>query len=326
MATLKDVAEKAGVTVTTVSRMLNSRTPVSEKTARRIRQVMDELGYHPNELARSLVKKNSSFIGLIVPSAKNYFFSSVIQCIEHYTTAHGCKLLLCVSNLETQKEKEYFHMLMSNKVLGVILASHTQDLDDMPELNAPLITIDRVLSPRIPSACPDNYNGGYIGAQHLIARGCKRLVYISGSADFDMDANKRYLGLKDACIEHGLDKPGSVNAMEQQFISMDYQETVERVFRRYPKLDGILASNDVIAAAVVRYCRAHQLNVPDQVKVVGYDDSSFAVHCTPQLTTIHQPIDDICRYVVESVLKASNGELIPSSAVFPVTLVQRETT
>ncbi|MDR0928562.1 MAG: LacI family DNA-binding transcriptional regulator [Oscillospiraceae bacterium] len=326
MATLKDVAERAGVTVATVSRMLNGRIPVSDKTSARIQQAMAELHYHPNELARSLAKRSSSFIGLIVPSAKNYFFASVIDSIEHHSAAQGCKLLLCVSNLDTQKEKEYFDMLISNKVMGIILASHTQDLAHMIGLGAPLLTIDRVLSPGIPSACADNYNGGRIAAEHLIARGSKRLVYISGSASFDMDANKRYLGLRDACLAHGLEKPGSVDALEDQFISMEYEDTVDKVFRRYPKLDGIVASNDVIAAAVIRYAHRNGIDIPGQVKVVGYDDSSFAVHCTPKLTTIHQPIDEIARYAVQCILRAAAGEMIPTSAVFPVTLVQRETT
>ena len=175
MATLKDVAQRAGVTVTTVSRMLNDRARVSEKTRLRIQNAMEELDYHPNELARSLAKKNSHFIGLIVPSADNFFFSCVIASVERYASASGYKLLLCVSNHEIQKEKEFFSMLLGNKVAGIILASHTQNLEEFADVDAPVITIDRTVSPRIPSASADNYYGGYIAAEHLIARGCRRL-------------------------------------------------------------------------------------------------------------------------------------------------------
>ena len=160
MATLKDVAQRAGVTVTTVSRMLNDRPRVSEKTRLRIQNAMEELDYHPNELARSLAKKNSHFIGLIVPSADNFFFSCVIASVERYASASGYKLLLCVSNHEIQKEKEFFSMLLGNKVAGIILASHTQNLEEFADVDAPVITIDRTVSPRIPSACADNYYGG----------------------------------------------------------------------------------------------------------------------------------------------------------------------
>ena len=169
MATLKDVARLSGVTVTTISRMLNNRVNVSEKTRAKILAAMEELDYHPNELAQSLIRQKSSFIGLIVPSAKNFFFGAVIDCVERYVCASGYKLLLCVSDLDVNKEVEYFHMLKSNKVAGVILASHTQNLPEHVNLsNLPLVTIDRTLADSVPSACADNYAGGRLAAEHLL--------------------------------------------------------------------------------------------------------------------------------------------------------------
>lgn len=326
MATLKDVAQRAGVTVTTVSRMLNDRARISEKTRLRIQAAMEELDYHPNELARSLAKKNSHFIGLIVPSADNFFFSCVIASVERHASASGYKLLLCVSNHEIQKEKEFFSMLLGSKVAGIILASHTQNLEEFADVDAPVITIDRTVSPRIPSACADNHYGGCIAAEHLIARGCRRLLYVSGSAHLDMDANKRYLGFQDACRRLGVSKPSAVDAAERQFVRMDYQETVAAIFRNHPDVDGILCSNDVIAAEIIQYCRRHEIDIPGRLKLIGYDDTRLASLCSPQLTTIHQPVEDICRYAVESIIHASSGRVVPTCAVFPVTLVERETT
>ena len=326
MATLKDVAELAGVTVTTVSRMMNSRSRVSSKTCARIEAAMKQLDYHPNELARSLAKKNSSFIGLIVPSADNFFFSCVIANVERYASANGLKLLLCVSNQEPQKEKEYFSMLLGNKVAGIILASHTQELAEFLELDAPLITIDRTISPSIPSACADNYKGGQLAAKHLIAKGCRHLLYVSGSAHLDMDANKRYQGFQDACRRLGVEPPQAVDAAETQFVRMDYQETVAEIFHDYPEVDGILSSNDVIAAEIIQYCHRNSLAIPERIRLVGYDDTRLATLCSPRLTTIHQPIEDICRYAVDSILQSSLGRVVPTSVVFPVTLVERETT
>jgi LacI family sucrose operon transcriptional repressor len=171
MATLKDGANLAGVTVTTVSRMMNGRCNVSPATRARIEDAMKTLGYHPNELARGLAKKTSNIIGLIVPSAHNYFFSSIIEHVEACASENGCKLLLCVSNLDVQKEKEYFNMLLANKVMGVILASHTQNIDDFIHIDAPLIVIERSPAPHVPCALTDNYNGGYLAGKHLIEKG-----------------------------------------------------------------------------------------------------------------------------------------------------------
>lgn len=326
MATIKDIAALAGVTVTTVSRMLNNRYNVSEQTKKKIYAAMKELNYQPNELAQSLTKKKSKFIGLIVPSANNFFFSEIIQSVEHYVTEHGYKMLLCVSDLRIEKEVEYLNMLKANKVTGIILASHTQNLMDYITLDSSLITIERTLSSQIPSACSDNYAGGRIAAEHLISKGCRNLVYFSGSKQLDMDANKRFLGFRDTCLLAGVKAPVIIDANEKRFISMEYSDIIQELLRNYPETDGIMASNDVIAVQIIQYCGEHQIAVPERLKIIGYDDTRLATLCVPRLTTIHQPIDDICRYSVEILINASNGLLVPSSMVFPVRLIQRETT
>lgn len=128
----------------------------------------------------------------------------MIDCVERYVCASGYKLLLCVSDLDVNKEVEYFHMLKSNKVAGVILASHTQNLPEHVNLSSlPLVTIDRTLADSVPSACADNYAGGRLAAEHLLDGGCRHLAYISGSAGIEMDANKRWVGFCDVCRERG---------------------------------------------------------------------------------------------------------------------------
>lgn len=117
-----------------------------------------------------------------------------------------------------------------------------------------------------------------------------------------------------------------MDAAERQFVRMDYQETVAAIFRNHPDVDGILCSNDVIAAEIIQYCRRHEIDIPGRLKLIGYDDTRLASLCSPQLTTIHQPVEDICRYAVESIIHASSGRVVPTCAVFPVTLVERETT
>ena len=315
MATLKDVARLSGVTVTTISRMLNNRVNVSEKTRARILAAMEELDYHPNELAQSLIRQKSSFIGLIVPSAKNFFFGAVIDCVERYVCASGYKLLLCVSDLDVNKEVEYFHMLKSNKVAGVILASHTQNLPEHVNLsNLPLVTIDRTLADSVPSACADNYAGGRLAAEHLLDGGCRHLAYISGSAGIEMDANKRWVGFCDVCRERGAEPPVMVDA---------YEPLIHQLFQEHPEVDGVFSSNDIIAAQVLQYCSQQGIEVPGRMKVVGYDDTDLACLTTPPLTTIHQPVEDICRWAVERIVAGeSAGE--PEAKVFPVRLIHRQ--
>ena len=157
---------------------------LAKKTKNKIRQAMKELNYRPNEFARALSLQRSSFIGLIVPSASNMFFCKMTDSVEHHVSKHGYKLLLCTSNLEPKKEFEYFDMLSANKVAGVIIASHTQDIDKNISIDAPIISLDRIISPQIPSICSDNYQGVILAAEHLISKGAKKsCAQSSGSLD-----------------------------------------------------------------------------------------------------------------------------------------------
>lgn len=325
MASLKEVAQKAGVTVTTVSRMLNKPEKVSPATVKRIRQAMRELDYQPNEIARSLSKKTSNFIGLIVPSARNAFFAKVIDSMEHHAAFHGHKLLLCVSNHERQKEIEYFSMLRAHKVAGVIIASHTQDIAESISFDAPILAIDRTISPEISTVCSDNYNGGRLAARLLIEKGCKRVAYFNGGMVLEgMGASLRQQGFEQTLRANGME-PIIQTHREDRFISLKYQDVIAAFFQEHGDIDGAFCSNDFLAAEIIRYAAKHQLRVPEDVKVIGYDDIDLAEFYNPSITTIHQPVDDICQFAVESVVHYGERAL-PSMTTFPIRLVEREST
>lgn len=324
MATLKDVADRAGVTVTTVSRMLNNRVQVSKKTRDRINKAFKELDYQPNELARSLSKNHSNFIGLIISSAKNYFFCKVIDCVEQYAASYGYKLLLCVSNHEPEKELEYFKMLRAHKVAGVIIGSHTQNLGENISFEAPIITFERMIATSIPSVGSDNYSGGVLVAKHLIAKGCKTPAFFTVSPAEGMFASMRYSGFLELCKSKGID-PIYYEAPQDRMISMKYEDAIEDMFQKHAGIDGVFASNDIAAAEILRYCFHNNISVPRELKVVGYDDIDLASFYTPALTTIRQPVEDICRFAVESIVHFKERN-IPVSTLFPVQLIEREST
>jgi LacI family sucrose operon transcriptional repressor len=325
MATLKEVADKAGVTVTTVSRMLNKPDMVHPSTVRRIRQAMRELDYQPNEIARSLSKKTSNFIGLIVPSARNAFFAKVIESMERQTAAGGYKLLLCVSNHERQKEIDYFGMLRANKVAGVIIASHTQDIAESVSLDAPIISIDRVISPAISAVCSDNFSGGRMAAELLVKKGCRRIAYFNGGITLKgMSASLRQQGFEQALRALGVE-PIIQTHREDRFISMKYQDIIAAFLTAHPDIDGAFCSNDILAAELIRYAVRVGRSVPGDLRVIGYDDIDLAELYTPSITTIRQAVDDISQFAVDCILHFGERAM-PASTVFPVQLVEREST
>ena len=171
MATIKDVAERVGVSVTTVSRVLNNRGYLSEDLKRRVYQAMEELNYQPNELARSLFRKKSNIIGLIIPDISHPFFSEIAIHIETFAYKSGYKILLCNSQLDKKKEKDYLNMLKASQVDGIIMGSHTLDTEEYKSINLPLVTLDRQLSESIPYVSSDHYKGGQFSYQTINSQG-----------------------------------------------------------------------------------------------------------------------------------------------------------
>ena len=267
MITLKDVAERAGVSVTTVSRMLNNKGNVSIKTQNIINAAMQELGYFPNDMARSLTVKTSNFIGLIVPSVKSFFFSSVVEHVEISAAEKGFKLLLCVTGNDSKKERDCYKMLMCNRVAGIIQCNLSPKVEKHVHPDSPVVVFERTPSLPIPSVLADNYGGGRMAAEHLIAKGCNRPIYISAKMSSEADGNKREDGFLNAFQEHGLPAPITVNVSWKDRFSSQLDKTIREIFSIYPNIDAI-ASNDVVAAAVVKYCLKNGIRIPEDIKII----------------------------------------------------------
>ena len=173
MATLKDVAAECGLTVTTVSRVLNNRGYISDETRKKVYAAMDKLNYRPNEVARSLSKKTTNTIGVIVPHIRHPYFAEMISNIENAASKHGYKIILCNSKGRSNKEKEYLDMCTSNRVAGIILFSGSVAVQEFTDSNIALVTVERFVENGTAAVECDNKQGGELAAQHLIECGCK---------------------------------------------------------------------------------------------------------------------------------------------------------
>lgn len=325
MATIKDVAQIAGVAVTTVSRILNNRGYIGEATRQKVYKVMEELDYQPNEIARSLYRRKSNIIGLIIPTVSHLFFGELTNYIEYYAYNSGYKILLCNSHRERAKEKEYIEMLKSHQVDGIIMGSHTLEVDEYINLNLPIVTFDRFISDNIPFISSDNFEGGKLATNLLIEKGCKRIAHISGNLNLNLLANKRYEGFIVTANERNAEYvtvQADVNVLE----SNKYEEVIYKLFKDYPDIDGIFASSDIIAVNTINACYQLNKKVPDDVKIVGYDDIRLASLIVPQITTIRQPTEDMSKLAIELISRQINGDDISFKNTLPVTLVERGTT
>lgn len=194
VAKLTDVAALAGVSPTTVSRVINKKGYLSQKTIDKVNQAMRELGYRPNNLARSLQGKSAKLIGLIFPNISNVFYAEMIECLEKELFRHGYKTILCNSEQDSAKEKEYLEMLEANQVDGIISSSHNLGISDYDRVTAPIISFDRNLSPKIPVVSSDNFSGGVLAAKTLQHNGCQNILMITGNDDSDSPTMRRRTG------------------------------------------------------------------------------------------------------------------------------------
>lgn len=321
MATLKDVAQRVGVSITTVSRVLNGRGYISEETRKRVFKAMKELNYAPNEMARSLSGRSSRLIGLIVPYIDHPFFSMLTAAIERSCYDIGYRLLLCTSNGHPGREKELFDMFRSNYVAGVLISSRQEDVSAYMHRNKPLVSIERTIDD-VPSVSCDNYKGGELAAKELEDCGCRH-VLILGNRVFDyLPAHLRYRGFMDACERAGMDYKALYIEPEDIF-GVNLQGLVCDFLAENPQTDGIFATSDVLAARLSRILqdgpRAHRA-----MRVIGFDGLNVSEYL--DLSTIAQPIRSMGALAVEVLAKQIDNALVPERSILPITLVSRGST
>lgn len=329
MPKIDDVAEKAGVSVTTVSRVLNNRGYISQATLDKVHEAMKELNYHPNEMARSLFRKKSNMIGLIIPTVAHPFFGELAHYLEYYADQRGYKMILCNSNRDVAKERKYIDMLKKNQVDAIVMGSMVLDVEHYRHLNLPIVAFDRVVDDNIPVVTSDNLLGGKLASRLLIGKGCRKLAYmqggIGGQHHNDLLAGGRYQGFIDELQNTGIEH-FALNLEGHDLDNRPSEERIVRFLQDHPEVDGVFASSDMIASIVIQACRRLDKRIPEEMKIIGYDDVKVASLLAPRLTTIRQPIQEMSELTIDLIIKQIEGEKVPMVNSLPVTLIERSTT
>ncbi|GEN56992.1 LacI family transcriptional regulator [Halolactibacillus alkaliphilus] len=329
MVSIKDVAKHAGVSVTTVSRVMNNRGYIGEATRKKVEEAIKALNYSPNQIARSLLSNESHLIGLIVPEIRHPFFSEIVHWIEHYASQNNFKIIICNSVNDKEKESGYLQMLKEHRADGVIMCSHTLDIEVYKSLTMPIVTFDRIISSKIPYVASDNYHGGELATQHLIKRGCRKLLHIAGPLDFEMLSNRRFDAFQMTCSRNSIMWDVIEGANVDFTFEDNYRFIEDNLADIIRDFDGVFCSNDIMAYALSVYAFRHGITVPDDLKIIGYDYNSFIRTLqTPKLTTIKQPIEQLSKQLVKSLIKQMkhNDQPLTERAIFDVELIKGETT
>lgn len=300
MAGIKDVAEKAGVSVTTVSRVLNKRGYISQGMYQRVNQAIEELNYCPNQIARNLYLQRTFMIGLLIPDISRPFFARLAKYIEMELNNRGYKMMLCNTVEKANKERECLAMLRQNKVDGIIIGSHALDTAEYQKVSLPIVSIDMKLGSQIPNVTSNHRMGGELAARKLIENGCKNVVQIMGDRRVKINSQERHRVFQKLMEENGV-KCTTFELKKKEFSREEYAKVEEKIFSAALDIDGVFAK-DYIAARVLHTALSRGIRVPQELKIVGYDGTEIAELIYPRLTTVCQNYAAISQSIVNALI------------------------
>lgn len=325
LVTIRDVAKLAGVSQATVSRVLNGTAGVDPEKEKRVINAVNETGFKPNEVARSLFRKSSRIIGYVVPSILNLFLNEIGRAIEDEAFQHGFRVILCNTDEKPEKESLYINMLSSMNADGAVIISNNNGLEaEISSCGFPVVVLDQKIDERysaISVQC-DNYQGGYLAAEHLVQCGCRKIVQMRGPQKY-ISGVDRFRGYLDVCEKYGI---------EPRYVDSNYDfesglECARKILSTFPDADGILASSDMTALSFYKILCQSGRRVPEDVMIVGYDNVRLSTLVTPEFTTVAQPMEKIGRLAVQLIAdKISGQKEVPPNHMLPVELKARQTT
>lgn len=310
--TIKDIAEYTGLSITTISLVLNNKAfKIPQETKKIIFEAAKKLNYRPNQVAVGLVKKRTNTIGLVISDVRNVFFSNLAKSVEDECRKSGWNLILCNTNDIHKRDMEYIRTLADKGVDGILFAMSAdsnqkraeESLKLMEYLKIPYVMIDRYVEwARCRFVATDHFQGGYVAAKHLIDLGHKKIACVTGPL-YLIDADNRLLGYKKALEEANI--PYDSNIVFEGAYTFD--SGVQAVdFLKGKDFTAIFAFNDLSAYGVYKQLKKYNVNVPNDVSLVGYDNIFFSELLDVPLTTINQPIYDIGQKAAKLIINREN--------------------
>ena len=333
--TIVDIADELGLSVSTVSRALNDHPNISIKTKERVKKMARKLGYRPNAMAAGLRNNKSKTIGLIVPRISMFYPAAISTIIQNKLQEYGYNLIICQSNDSLEQEIALVNTLYSARVDGLAVSAtlYTSDFshfDIFKQQNIPLVFFDRVPPKEynVKVIKGDDFLGGSLATEHLIDKGCKDIVHISGPLTCNL-YKERLAGYKDALQKNKLPYKKQ-RVFFHELTKENAWQTAEKIFSQKPYPDGVFATNDTTALTILEYCRKNGIQVPQQCKIVGYSNDPRTEIVTPSITSVDQYPSTMGERIVAALMDLIQAKhpaaYRHSQEIVPITLVEREST
>jgi LacI family transcriptional regulator len=330
-STIYDVSKIAGVSPSTVSRVMNSPEIVAEDTRQKVANAIKELTYIPNMMAASMPKRRTNYIGLIIPDITNIFFSNLVRGVQDVCEKHGYSVLVVNSDDNQEKEGRYLKLLYSRRVDGVILTVAGYREEEFPKEELSLlekmniVLIDREINGMTtPIVKVNNFGGAYSAVKYLLTMGHKKIMYLAGieGAKTNQEREKGYfIALREAHI----------NWKKELAADFRLDTAYQKIIQYWPQLKNsdnqptaIFAANDLMAIGALKAFAQLKVRVPEDISIIGFDNISFSDCTYPPLTTIAQPTYLMGQKAVETLLKVIDKRKIKESVELETELIERD--
>lgn len=327
-----DVSKHAGVSIATVSRVLNGNPNVSERTREKVLRVMDELGYTPNVFARGLGLDTMQTIGIMCSDSSDPYLADAIYYLERELRSHNYDSILCCTGYDLKVKQKYFNLLRSKRVDAIILAG-SKFVELCPKDNdyilkaahdIPVMLVNGYLEgENIYSTVCDDYSAVYDAVSRLIRSGSRRILYLYTS--YSYSGLNKMDGYKAALTSCGL--PVREDLIHQCSKNLeDARDLLLRLSKQGLDFDAVVTSDDSLAVGAVKYAHAKGISVPDQLSIIGYNNSLLSRCTDPEITSIDSRVETLCTTTVKTLMGVFSGESVPSRTTIASDLIKRNTT
>ncbi|MCC2522866.1 DNA-binding transcriptional regulator GalS [Vibrio coralliilyticus] len=326
MATIKDVAKEAGVSIATVSRVINKSPKASQSSVDSVTKAMDKLGYRPNAAARSLVSQSTNTMGVLVSDVSDPFFGTLVKAVDTVAHEHGKHILIGNGYHDAEQERKAIELLINNRCDALVI--HAKGLSDEELIGYAkevkgMVIINRHI-PQLAERCIslDNHKGAYLATEYLIRHGHTKIACVASNHGIE-DSQQRIEGYLAALRDHNIELPSSY--IEYGEPNNDGGEiAMTNLLTKSLEITGVVAYNDYMAAGALSVLDENGIQVPQQVSMMGFDDGLIARYVHPRLTTIRYPIEMMAQRAAQLALKLAKLEASEERAIiFSPTLVRR---
>lgn len=326
--TIKDVAQKANVSIATVSRVLHNLGGYSDKTKQRVTQTIEELKYQPNAIARGLINKRTQTIGVLFPDVSSAFSSALLHGIDEFVHDRDYSVMVCNTDQDGKRTLKYLQLLREKQVDGIIFSSEVlrkEYYDMLESMKIPVVLVSSQTDfANVPYVKVDDYQAAYDAVHYLITKGHRKIAMISGTKGDPIAGTPRVEGYRKALEAHGI-AFDSRYLVYGDFMYESGSRAMEAILRETPEVTAVFAASDEMAIGALSIVTKHGLNVPEDISIMGYDDLRLARMVNPPLTTVRQPLSDIGMIASEKLIGMIESGETAKSQICIHSIVERQT-